>query len=181
MAQRGGLPPYPFNGTFRKTRTATLIARAGCSLIAQRTLNSPTTIMISCDETIEHAFRFARVSLGWTTVRPRHPAAADRWTWLVAAVFWQLWLASPLVADQRLPWDRPLPAARLTPGSVHQAFTGLLATLGTPAQPPQRRGNSPGRRPGQRTGPRQRFAVVRRPPAKATRRRRTRRRSPRAA
>ena len=131
--------------------------------------------------TVEHAFRFAKSRLGWTTVRPRHPAAADRWTWLVAAVFWQLWLARPLVADQRLPWERPLPAARLTPGRVRQAFSGLLPTLGTPARPPQRRGNSPGRRPGQLSGPRQRFAVIRRPPANARRRRRTRRRSPRTA
>jgi DDE superfamily endonuclease len=131
--------------------------------------------------TVEHAFRFAKTSLGWTTARPRHPAAADRWTWLLAAAFWQLWLARPLVADQRLPWERPLPAARLTPGRVRQAFSGLLVTLGTPAQPPQRRGKSPGRRPGQLRGPRQRFAVIRRPPANATRRRRTRRRSPRAA
>jgi hypothetical protein len=131
--------------------------------------------------TVEHAFRFAKTSLGWTTVRPRHPAAADRWTWLVAAAFWQLWLARSLVADQRLPWERPLPATRLTPGRVRRAFAGLLATLGTPAQPPRARGKSPGRRPGQLRGPRQRFAVVRRPSAKATRRRRTRRRSLRAA
>lgn len=131
--------------------------------------------------TVEHAFRFAKVSLGWTTIRPRHPTAADRWTWLVAAAFWQLWLARPLVADQHLPWERPLPTARLTPGRVRQAFSGLLLTLGTPARPPQPRGKSPGRRPGQLSGPRQRFAVVRRPSGKATRRRRTRRRAPRAA
>jgi DDE superfamily endonuclease len=131
--------------------------------------------------TVEHAFRFAKVSLGWTTIRPRYPTAADRWTWLVAAVFWQLWLARTLVADQRLPWQRPLPTARLTPGRVRQAFSGLLLTLGTPARPPQPRGKSPGRRPGQLTGPRQRFAVVRRPSGKAARQRQARRRSPRAA
>jgi hypothetical protein len=131
--------------------------------------------------TVEHAFRFAKASLGWTTVRPRYPAAADRWTWLLAAVFWQLWLARPLVADQRLPWEQPRPAARLTPGRVQRAFGGLLVTLGTPARAPQPRGKSPGRRPGQFRGPRQHFAVVRRPSAKATRRHRTRRRSPRAA
>jgi hypothetical protein len=131
--------------------------------------------------TVEHAFRFAKASLGWTTIRPRHPAAADRWTWLLAAAFWQLWLARPLVADQRLPWQRPLPTARLTPGRVRQAFSGLLLTLGTPAQAPQPRGKSLGRRPGQLSGPRQRFAVVRRPSAKPTRRRRTRRRAPRTA
>ncbi|MDQ6669450.1 MAG: hypothetical protein M3069_01575, partial [Chloroflexota bacterium] len=30
--------------------------------------------------TVEHAFRFLKQTLGWTTVRPRHPNAADRWT-----------------------------------------------------------------------------------------------------
>ena len=113
--------------------------------------------------TVEHAFRFAKQSLGWTTVRLRHPAAADRWTWLVATAFWQLWLARPVVADQRLPWERPLPAERLTPGRVRRAFAGLLATLATPAQTPQPRGKSSGRRVGQRPGPAPRFAVARRP------------------
>jgi len=116
--------------------------------------------------TVEHAFRFAKQHLGWTTVRPRHPAAADRWTWLLAAVFWQLWLARPVVADQRLPWERPRPPERLTPGRVQRAFGGLLVTLGTPAQAPQPRGKAPGRRAGQRPGPAPRFAVVRRPPPK---------------
>jgi DDE superfamily endonuclease/Transposase DDE domain len=36
--------------------------------------------------TVEHAFRFAKQSLGWTTVRPRSPAAAERWTWLLRRV-----------------------------------------------------------------------------------------------
>ena len=34
----------------------------------------------------EHAFRFAKQQLGWTTVRPRSPIAADRWTWLLRRV-----------------------------------------------------------------------------------------------
>ncbi len=113
--------------------------------------------------TVEHAFRFAKQQLGWTTVRPRQPAAADRWTWLVTAAFWQLWLARSVVADQRLAWERPLPSERLSPGRVHRAFGGLLATLGTPARAPQARGNSPGRRPGQRPGPAPRLLVARRP------------------
>jgi hypothetical protein len=117
--------------------------------------------------TAEHAFRFAKTSLGWTTVRVRNPTAADRWTWLVAAVFWQLWLARPLVADQRLPWERPRPAEQLTPGRVRRAFSGLLGTLGTPARAPQPRGKSPGRRPGQRPRPAPRFLVARRPRSKA--------------
>src|SRR5204863_4227920 len=86
---------------------------------------------------VEHGFRFANRSLGWTTIRPRAPEAADRWTWLIAAVFWQLWLARALIADQRLPWERPLPAERLSPGRVRRAFPGLLVEVGTPAQAPQ--------------------------------------------
>jgi hypothetical protein len=117
--------------------------------------------------TVEHAVRFAKQQLGWTTVRPRHPAAADRWTWLVAAVCWQLWLARPLVADQRLPWERPRPPARLTPGRVRRAVSGLLLTLGTPARAPHPRGKSPGRRTGQCPGPAPRSLVARRPRPKA--------------
>jgi hypothetical protein len=116
---------------------------------------------------IEHAFRFAKHQLGWTTVRLRHPLAADRWTWLVAAVCWQLWLARPLVADQRLPWEHPLPPHRLSPGRVRRAFSGFLVTLGTPAHAPQPRGKSPGRRTGQRPGPAPRFPVAHRPRPKA--------------
>lgn len=117
--------------------------------------------------TVEHAFRFLKQSLGWTTVRPRDPKAADRWSWLQALVLWQLWLARPIVADQRLPWERPLAPERLTPGRVRRAFGGLLARLGTPARPPQPRGKSPGRQSGEQPGRRKRYQVVRRTPHRA--------------
>ncbi len=112
--------------------------------------------------TSEHGFRCAKHDLGWTSVRLRDPAAADRWTWLVALAFWQLWLARPLVADCRLPWDRPLPPDRLTPGRVRRALAGLFAHLGTPARAPRPRGNAPGRRPGQGPGPHPRQPVIHR-------------------
>lgn len=117
--------------------------------------------------TIEHGFRFLKQALGWTTVRPRDPQAADRWTWLLVLALWQLWFARPLVADQRLPWERPLPATRLTPGRVRRAFAGLFAPLGTPARPPKPRGKAPGRRPGHTPGPRSRHPVTRRRPQRA--------------
>jgi len=122
---------------------------------------------------VEHGFRFAKHEVGWTTGRPCDPLAADRWTWLVAVAFWELWLARPLVADHRLPWDRPLPPTRLTPGRVRRACPALLARVGTPARPPHPRGKAPGRRPGQCPGPRTRFPVVRRHP-KTSRRQRKR-------
>jgi hypothetical protein len=120
---------------------------------------------------VEHGFRFAKHDLGWTTVRPAAPEAADRWTWLVAVAFWELWLARPLVADHRLPWDRPLPPDRLTPGRVRRACPALLAQLGTPARPPHPRGKARGRQPGQCPGPRPRYPVVRRHPTTARRQR----------
>ena len=129
----------------------------------------------------EHGFRFLKQSLGWTTVRLRSPQAADRWTWLLAAGLWQLWLIRPLVAEVRLPWDHPAAPEQLTPGRVRRAFGSLLVRLSSPARAPRSRGKSPGRRPGQTCGPRERFAVVRRTPAQARDRHRNRRRSARAA
>jgi hypothetical protein len=58
---------------------------------------------------LEHTVRFAKQTLGWTTPRPRHPEQADRWTWLVLAGYTQLRLAREVVADKRLPWERPRP------------------------------------------------------------------------
>lgn len=115
---------------------------------------------------IEHAFRFLTQDLGWTAIRPRAPQTADRWSWLLAAGLWQLWLAREAVADQRLPWERRSLGV-LSPGRVRRGFTALLLILGTPAQPPQVRGKAPGRQRGQCPGPAPRFPVQRRAPPKA--------------
>lgn len=111
---------------------------------------------------VEHGFRFGKRTLGWTTIRPRAPEAADRWTWLIAAGFWQLWLARALIVDRRLPWERPVPPEGLSPGRVRRAFPGLLVRVGSPARAPKPRGKSPGRAVGQKPGPRPRHPVVRR-------------------
>jgi hypothetical protein len=115
-----------------------------------------------CRFIVEHAFRFLKHDLGWTAVRPTDPHAADRWTWLLVLALWLLWLARPLVADHKLPWERPLPPGRLTPARVRRACASLFPRLGTPARPVQTRGNAPGRRPGQRPTPRARFPTARR-------------------
>jgi len=52
--------------------------------------------------TIEHGFRFLKQALGWTAVRPRQPAAADRWSWLLALALWQL----PRFRPKRVGGDR---------------------------------------------------------------------------
>jgi hypothetical protein len=117
--------------------------------------------------TVEHAFRFFKQTLGWTTVRPRHPPAADRWTWLVAGAYWQLWLARRLVRDVRLPWEHPRPDGLVTPGQVRRHLTGILLRVSTPARAPRRRGKSPGRRAGRHPPPPPHYEVARRAPPRA--------------
>jgi hypothetical protein len=116
---------------------------------------------------VEHAFRFLKQALGWTSVRPRSPASADRWSWLLAAGLWQVWLARALVAEVRLPWERPASGGAVSPGRVRRGLAGLFLALGTPAHPPQERGKAPGRQRGQCPGPAPRFPVQRRGPPKA--------------
>lgn len=109
---------------------------------------------------LEHTFRFLKQILNWTVPRVRHPEQADRWTWLVAVAYTQLRLARPLVCDQRLPWERPLPPLGLTPYRVRRAFPHLLMILGTPAAPPKPCGRSPGRPKGARAGPAPRYPAI---------------------
>jgi hypothetical protein len=94
---------------------------------------------------IEHVFRFLKQQLGWDKPVLRDPAAADRWTWLIIAAYDQLWLARDLAADVRLPWQRPLPPAELTPGRVRAAFRCVRAITGTPANAPKPARPGPGR------------------------------------
>jgi hypothetical protein len=111
---------------------------------------------------LEHTFRFLKQVLNWTTPRVRHPEQADRWTWLVVLAYTALRLARPLVCDRRLPWERPVPAATLTPYRVRRAFPQLLAALGTPAAPPKPCGRSPGRPRGAHSGPAPRYPALKR-------------------
>jgi hypothetical protein len=124
---------------------------------------------------IEHAFRFLKQTLGWTTPHVRAPQAADRWSWLQGLALWHLWLARDVVIPERRPWDRRLPALlpapgdpaprlRPTPGQVRRAWAGLLPTLGTPTRPPRPRGKAPGRQIGQAPGRAPRFPAVKRGP-----------------
>jgi hypothetical protein len=111
---------------------------------------------------LEHTFRFAKHTLGWTTPALRTPEQADRWTWLVVAAYTELRLARRLVDDRRLPWERPLTPAQLTPARVRRGFRRLRASLGTPASPPKPSKAGPGRPKGTRRPPRTRYPAVKR-------------------
>ena len=109
---------------------------------------------------LEHTYRFVKNTLGWTTPKICTPEQADRWTWLILAAYTQLRLARGLVADHRLPWERPCDPARLTPARVRRGFRRLAAHLGTPASPPKSDTPGPGRPKGTRTGPRTRHPAI---------------------
>jgi hypothetical protein len=109
---------------------------------------------------LEHTVRFCKQTLGWTTPRPRHPEQADRWTWLVLACYAQLRLARQVVADGRLPWERPRPPGRRSPVRVCRGFPRLLCALGSPAAAPKPAGRSPGRPKGRASGPAVRYPAI---------------------
>lgn len=109
---------------------------------------------------IEHTYRFVKNTLGWTTPRWCTPEQADRWTWLIIAVYTQLRLARNLVADERLPWERHRKRGRLTPARVRRGFRRLAPTLGTPASPPKSLSPGPGRPKGTRREPRTRYPAI---------------------
>jgi len=91
---------------------------------------------------VEPSIRFRKQYLYWTLPRLQTPERCDRWTMLVTPAQWQLFLVRDLVWEARLPWQ---PAQEnLTPERVLQSMGGLFRQIGTPAQPPQPRGKSPG-------------------------------------
>jgi hypothetical protein len=109
---------------------------------------------------LEHTFRFLKQTLNWTAPRVRLPEQADRWSWLVLVAYTQLRLARAYVADQRLPWERPLEPGQLTPYRVRRRFWSLLSELGTPAKSPKPCGRSPGRPKGKLSGTARRYPAI---------------------
>src|SRR5258708_19630929 len=92
----------------------------------------------------EHGYRFLKQELLWTRVHVGTPEQFERWSWLVALVLNQLYLARELGQAMHRPWersDRPV-----TPQQVRRVMPTILVQLGTPARPCQPRGKSP-RRP----------------------------------
>lgn len=91
---------------------------------------------------IEPSIRFRKQKLYWTLPNLQASERCQRWSWLVEAAFWQLYLARDIVRDQPLPWQKSL--ARLTPTRVLGSMGLLFAQIGTPTRPVQSRRNSPG-------------------------------------
>ena len=114
--------------------------------------------------TIEHFNRFVKQRLLFEAAQMGSVEQDERWAQVVKLAYWQLYASRNLVERSVRPWERykPKPAADqpATPSQAQRGFSRLLLDLGTPAQPPQPRGKSPGRPKGNRPGPRKRFPVV---------------------
>jgi hypothetical protein len=108
--------------------------------------------------TLEHWYRFVKQRLYWTQPQLSSTQSAERWSDLMPLLTWQLWLARAACIDSPLPWQSTQDT--LSPGRVAQAFPLILATIGTPAQPPKTRGKSPGRIQGHQPPPRPRYPTV---------------------
>jgi len=111
---------------------------------------------------IEHAYRFAKHTLGWDKAALRHPAQVSRWTWLILAAITQLRLARPAAEDHRQRWERRRKPGKLSPGRVRRDFGRLAAMAGTPASPPKPSKPGPGRPKGRTSTPATRHPVIKR-------------------
>jgi hypothetical protein len=112
---------------------------------------------------LEHFFRFGKQKLLLTAFQTPEVARQESWWHLVHIAYAQLWMARHLAQLLPRPWQRNLPAVKrrlISPTWVQRDFGRIIRQLGTPAQPPKRRGISPGRRPGTKLPPRPRQKVV---------------------
>ena len=107
----------------------------------------------------EHGYRLDKQVLLWDEPRVRTPQQMERWTQIVACAHNQLVLARPLVTAIYRPWETR--RSVLTLAQVRRAMPTILTQLGTPARPPQPRGNAPGRAKGFHPKPAPRYPVIR--------------------
>jgi hypothetical protein len=121
-----------------------------------------------CRFAVDHWYRFAKQRLHWTLAKLSTPKQCERWSDLMPLMTWELWLARDVVTDKPLPWQKM--QAKLTPGRVAQAMGGVLALIGTPAQPPKPRGKSPGWPTGEPRLRRIRYPIVKKGAKRAKKR-----------
>jgi hypothetical protein len=107
----------------------------------------------------EHGFRLDKQALLWNAPRLRTPEQFERWTDLVSCVHNQLVLMRPLVTNVQRPWERR--TGTVSVSQVRRGAGKIVAQLGTPARPPQRRGNAPGRAAGTTVRRASRHPVIR--------------------
>jgi len=113
---------------------------------------------------VEHYFRFGKQRLLERAYQTSDDERAENWMYIVALTKVQLWLARDLAQSLPRPWERHLPEMKREtsgPSFVQRDFGRIIRHIGTPAQPPKPRGNSPGRAEGGKQPPRKHYPVIR--------------------
>jgi len=112
---------------------------------------------------IEHFFRFGKQKLLLADFQTPDVQREENWWQVVHIAYAQLWMARHIAEVLPNPWERNLPLIKQrlrSPTLVQRDFARIIRQLGTPARPPQPRGNSPGRRTGTTLPPRPRCKVI---------------------
>jgi DDE superfamily endonuclease len=121
---------------------------------------------------LEHFFRFGKQRLLMAAYQTPEVEHEENWLTLVQLATVQLWLACDLADVQVCPWERylPRPSGVASPSQVQRTWERIIRRIGTPAQPPKRRGNAPGRAKGTCPERRPRRPVVKKSAHTAARR-----------
>ncbi len=112
---------------------------------------------------VEHFFRYGKQRLLMAAFQTPDVEREENWWWIVQLAYIQLWLARSLAETLPNPWERYLPQSETgeaSPSTVQRDFERIIQQIGTPAQPPKRRGNSSGRVKGDKPPPRPRQPVI---------------------
>ena len=112
---------------------------------------------------LEHFFRFGKQRLLMAAYQTPVVEHEENWLTLVQLATVQLWLARDLAGVQLRAWERYLPkraSGVASPSQVQRDWERIIRLIGTPAQPPKRRGKSPGRTPGTQLARRPRLPVI---------------------
>ena len=100
---------------------------------------------------LEHYFRFGKQRLLMAAYQTPDVEHEQNWLTLVQLATVQLWLARDLTGIRLRPWERYLPlrsSGVASPSQVQRDWERIIRLIGTPAQPPKRRGKAPGRAQG---------------------------------
>ena len=112
---------------------------------------------------VEHFFRYGKQRLLMAAFQTPIFEHEENWWQIVQLAYVQLWLARSLTEALPYPWERYLPPPEpgcADPATVQRNFERIIREIGTPAQPPKPRGNSPGRAKGTKIPARPRQPVI---------------------
>jgi hypothetical protein len=112
---------------------------------------------------VEHFYRYGKQRLLMAAYQTPIVEHEENWWQIVQLAYIQLWLARSLAVALPRPWERYLPPPEpgcAAPATVQRNFERIIQEIGTPAQSPKPRGNSPGRTKGTKLPARPRLPVI---------------------